>query len=543
MFDTLSDRLTSVLSDLRGKGRLSETDIDTTCREIRIALLEADVALPVVREFVRQVKERAKGAEVSEALNPAQQVVKIVNEELVGILGGETRRLRFAKNPPTVIMLAGLQGSGKTTLAGKLALWLRKQGHTPLLAACDLQRPNAVTQLQIVGQRAEVEVFAPEPGNGVGDPVDVARRAIADAKARQYDVLVVDTAGRLGVDEELMRQAADIRDAVSPDEILFVLDAMVGQDAVNTAEAFRDGVGFTGVVLTKLDGDARGGAALSVRQVTGEPILFASNGERQDEFDVFHPDRMASRILGMGDVLSLIEQAEQAFDAGQAEAAARKMGEGDFTLEDFLEQMQSVRKMGPIANILGMLPGAAAMKDQLASVDEKHLDRVQAIIRGMTPAEREDPKIINGSRRLRIANGSGVGVTDVNQLVERFFEARKMMKNMAGQFGLGGLPGMGGGRKAARSARKGGKAARGPKTMPAIAGIASESSSTRGQRSVGSYETPGLNQLPPGLAGLDQLPEGFDPGALTFPGNSGGGGNRGSGGSGGGKKGNKKRRK
>jgi signal recognition particle subunit SRP54 len=541
VFDTLSDRLTSVLSDLRGKGRLSETDIDTTCREIRIALLEADVALPVVREFVRQVKERAKGAEVSEALNPAQQVVKIVNEELVGILGGETRRLRFAKNPPTVIMLAGLQGSGKTTLAGKLALWLRKQGHTPMLAACDLQRPNAVTQLQIVGQRAEVEVFAPEPGNGVGDPVDVARRAIADAKSRQYDVLVVDTAGRLGVDEELMRQAADIRDAVTPDEILFVLDAMVGQDAVNTAEAFRDGVGFTGVVLTKLDGDARGGAALSVRQVTGEPILFASNGERQDEFDVFHPDRMASRILGMGDVLSLIEQAEQAFDAGQAEAAARKMGEGDFTLEDFLEQMQSVRKMGPIANILGMLPGAAAMKDQLAGVDEKHLDRVQAIIRGMTPAEREDPKIINGSRRLRIANGSGVGVTDVNQLVERFFEARKMMKNMAGQFGLAGMPGMGGGRKAARSARKGGKAARGPKTMPAIAGIASESSSTRGQRSVGSYETPGLNQLPPGLAGLDQLPEGFDPGALTFPGNAGGGG--GGRGSGGGKKGNKKRRK
>jgi signal recognition particle subunit SRP54 len=542
VFDTLSDRLTSVLSDLRGKGRLSEADIDTTCREIRIALLEADVALPVVREFVKQVKDRAKGAEVSEALNPAQQVVKIVNEELVGILGGETRRLRFAKNPPTVIMLAGLQGSGKTTLAGKLARWLKGQGHTPMLAACDLQRPNAVNQLQIVGERAEVEVFAPEPGNGVGDPVDVARRAIADAKSRQYDVLVVDTAGRLGVDEELMRQAADIRDAVSPDEILFVLDAMVGQDAVNTAEAFRDGVGFTGVVLTKLDGDARGGAALSVRQVTGEPILFASNGERQDEFDVFHPDRMASRILGMGDVLSLIEQAEQAFDAGQAEAAAKKMGEGDFTLEDFLEQMMSVRKMGPIANILGMLPGAAGMKDQLANVDEKHLDRVQAIIRGMTPAERADPKIINGSRRLRIANGSGVGVTDVNQLVERFFEARKMMKNVAGQFG--GLPGMGGGRKAARSARKGGKGNQrgGGKTMPAIAGIAAESSSQRGQRSVGSYETPGLNQLPPGLAGLDQLPEGFDPGALTFPGNSGGNGGGGRG-SGGGKKGTKKRRK
>ena len=537
MFDALSDRLTSVLSDLRGKGRLSETDIDTTCREIRIALLEADVALPVVRGFVKQVKERARGAEVSEALNPAQQVVKIVNEELVGILGGETRRLRFAKTAPTVIMLAGLQGSGKTTLAGKLAFWLKSQGHTPMLAACDLQRPNAVNQLQIVGERAGVEVFAPEPGNGVGDPVDVARRAVDDARSRQYDVLVVDTAGRLGVDEELMRQAADIRDAVTPDETLFVLDAMVGQDAVITAEAFRDGVGFSGVVLTKLDGDARGGAALSVREVTGEPILFASNGEKLDEFDVFHPDRMASRILGMGDVLTLIEQAEQAFEEGQAEAAAAKMGTGELTLEDFLEQMMAVRKMGPIANVLGMLPGANQMKDQLSGLDEKHLDRVQAIIRGMTPAERADPKIINGSRRLRIANGSGVGVTDVNQLVERFFEARKMMKNMAGQFGL---PGMGGGRKGKRQAAKAVKGRRGPKQMPAIAGIAQESTGQRdgGERSVGSYQTPGLNQLPPALAGMNELPAGFDPGALTFPGTSGGGR-----GNGGGKKGNKKKRK
>ncbi|PVZ14512.1 signal recognition particle protein [Actinomycetospora cinnamomea] len=548
MFDTLSDRLTSVLSDLRGKGRLSETDIDSTCREIRIALLEADVALPVVRAFVKQVKERARGAEVSEALNPAQQVVKIVNEELVAILGGETRRLRLAKTPPTVIMLAGLQGSGKTTLAGKLAHWLRGQGHTPMLAACDLQRPNAVNQLQIVGERAGVEVFAPEPGNGVGDPVDVARRAVADARSRQYDVLVVDTAGRLGVDEELMRQAADIRDAVSPDEILFVLDAMVGQDAVTTAEAFRDGVGFSGVVLTKLDGDARGGAALSVREVTGQPILFASNGEKLDEFDVFHPDRMASRILGMGDVLTLIEQAEQAFEEGQAEAAAAKMGTGELTLEDFLEQMMAVRKMGPIANVLGMLPGANQMKDQLAGLDEKHLDRVQAIIRGMTPAERADPKIINGSRRLRIANGSGVGVSDVNQLVERFFEARKMMKNMAGQFGL---PGAGGGRKGKRQAAKAAKGAakgrKGPKQMPAIAGIAAEnagSASDRGERSVGSYQTPGLNQLPPALAGMNELPPGFDPGALTFPGGGGGGnGGHGGGHGAGGKKGNKKKRK
>ncbi|MGH3772771.1 MAG: signal recognition particle protein, partial [Pseudonocardiaceae bacterium] len=429
MFDTLSDRLTSALSGLRGKGRLSGADIDATAREIRIALLEADVALPVVRQFVGQVKERAKGAEVSGALNPAQQVIKIVNEELIGILGGATRRLELAKAPPTVIMLAGLQGSGKTTLAGKLARWLRNQGHTPLLVAADLQRPNAVTQLQIVGEQAGVRVYAPHPGasatgqtagsgasaagqmagsdSGIGDPVDVARRGVAEARARQHDIVIVDTAGRLGIDAEMMRQAADIRDAVAPTETLFVIDAMIGQDAVTTSEAFRDGVGFTGVVLTKLDGDARGGAALSVRQVTGAPILFASNGEKLEDFDVFHPDRMASRILGMGDLLTLIEQAEQAFDAEQAEQAAAKIGSGELTLEDFLEQMQAIRKMGPIANLLGMLPGAAGMKEQLAQVDDTQLDRLQAIIRGMTPAERANPKIINASRRQRIARGSG----------------------------------------------------------------------------------------------------------------------------------------
>ena len=417
MFDSLSERLSGALANLRGKGRLSDADIDATAREIRIALLEADVALPVVRAFIARIKERAKGAEVSGALNPAQQIVKIVNEELIGILGGETRRLRLAKEPPSVIMLAGLQGSGKTTLAGKLGAWLKGQGHTPLLVACDLQRPNAVNQLQIVGERAGVPTFAPEPGNGVGDPVDVARRGIAHARDKHYDIIVVDTAGRLGVDAELMRQASDIRDAVRPDETLFVLDAMVGQDAVNTAEAFRDGVGFTGVVLTKLDGDARGGAALSVREVTGVPILFASNGEKLADFDVFHPDRMASRILGMGDLLTLIEQAEQAFDADQAAATAAKMGTGELTLEDFLEQMLAIRKMGPIGNILGMLPGANSgqMKDALAQVDDSQLDRLQAIIRGMTPGERADPKIINGSRRLRIANGSGVSVGDVER--------------------------------------------------------------------------------------------------------------------------------
>ncbi|QQQ75203.1 signal recognition particle protein [Saccharothrix sp. 6-C] len=512
MFNTLSDRLTSVLQNLRGKGRLSEADIDATAREIRVALLEADVALPVVRTFIAKVKERAKGAEVSQALNPAQQVVKIVNEELVGILGGETRRLDLAKNPPTVIMLAGLQGAGKTTLAGKLARWLKAQGHTPMLVACDLQRPNAVTQLQVVGQRAGVPVFAPEPGNGVGDPVDVARKGIEEAKRAQHDIVVVDTAGRLGVDEEMMRQAVDIRAAVQPDEVLFVVDAMIGQDAVNTATAFQDGVGFTGVVLTKLDGDARGGAALSVREVTGQPILFASNGEKLEDFDVFHPDRMASRILGMGDMLTLIEQAEQAFDADQAEAAAVKMGSGQLTLEDFLEQMLALRKMGPIANLLGMLPGAGQMKDQLANLDEKHLDRVQAIIRGMTPAERDDPKIINASRRLRIANGSGVRVSDVNDLVNRFFEARKMMSQMAGRFGLPG-----GGKNNRKGKGKKGKKGKGrgptpPKVRGGFPGMPGMMPGMPGMPTQGG----GGPALPPGLGGFDQLPPGFDPSKLKF---------------------------
>ena len=510
MFDTLSDRLTTVLSNLRGKGRLSEADIDATAREIRIALLEADVALPVVRTFIAGIKERAKGAEVSQALNPAQQVVKIVNEELVTVLGGETRRLNLAKNPPTVIMLAGLQGAGKTTLAGKLGKWLGGQGHTPLLVACDLQRPNAVTQLQVVGERAGVPVFAPEPGNGVGDPVDVARRGIEEANRAHHDIVVVDTAGRLGVDTEMMQQAIDIRAAVNPDEILFVVDAMVGQDAVNTATAFADGVGFTGVVLTKLDGDARGGAALSVREVTGQPIMFASNGEKLEDFDVFHPDRMASRILGMGDVLTLIEAAEQAFDADQAQTAAAKIGTGELTLEDFLGQMLAVRKMGPIANILGMLPGAGQFKDQLANFDEKNLDRMQAIIRGMTPAERADPKIINASRRLRISRGSGVEVRDVNDLVNRFFEARKMMQQMAGRFGMPGA-------NTRRATKKGGKKGkkgkgRGP-TPPKVRG---GFPGFPGGMPDLSQMPPGLNELPPGLAGLDQLPPGFDPSKLNF---------------------------
>ncbi|RKS77345.1 signal recognition particle subunit SRP54 [Motilibacter peucedani] len=444
MFTTLQDRLTATFKGLRGKGRLSEADIDATAREIRVALLEADVALPVVREFIAAVRERARGAEVSQALNPAQQIIKIVNEELVTILGGETRRVRFAKNPPTVIMLAGLQGAGKTTLAGKLALWLKGQGHAPLLVAADLQRPNAVTQLQVVGERAGTPVFAPEPGNGVGDPVRVARQAMDFARDKQHDVVVVDTAGRLGIDAELMQQAADIRDAVQPDEILFVVDAMIGQDAVVTAEAFLEGVGFTGVVLTKLDGDARGGAALSVAKVTGRQVMFASNGEKLTDFDVFHPDRMASRILDMGDVLTLIEQAERTFDAQQQEEIARKFSTGeDFTLEDFMSQMQQLRKMGSMSKIFGMLPGMGQFREQIENIDERELDRTQAMISSMTPAERRDPKILNGSRRSRIARGSGTSVSAVNDLVERFGQAQQMMRTMRSGGAIPGMPGFG----------------------------------------------------------------------------------------------------
>jgi signal recognition particle subunit SRP54 len=464
VFDTLQDRLAATFKTLRGKGRLSDADVDATAREIRIALLEADVALPVVKEFIARVKDRARGAEVSAALNPAQQVIKIVNEELVSILGGETRRLQFAKRPPTVIMLAGLQGAGKTTLAGKLGRWLKEQGNSPMLVAADLQRPNAVNQLQVVGGQAGVKVFAPEPGNGVGDPVGVARAAIDEARRTLHDVVVVDTAGRLGIDDDLMQQAADIRDAVNPDEILFVVDAMVGQDAVNTAQAFLDGVGFTGVVLSKLDGDARGGAALSVAQITGRQVMFASNGEKLTDFDVFHPDRMASRILGMGDMLTLIEQAEKAFDADEAMKAAEKLQGGgkSFTLDDFLQQMQAVRKMGSLSKIFGMIPGMGDFKEQIASIDDKDIDRIQAIILSMTPAERNDPKIIDGSRRQRISKGSGTTVSEVNNLVDRFFEARKMMSQMASGGGMPGMPGLPGmGKKKGKQPAKKGRTKRG----------------------------------------------------------------------------------
>ena len=456
-FGTLSDRLTETFRNLRTKGKLTPADVDGTVREIRRALLDADVALVVVKDFTAKVRERALGDEVNKALNPAQQVVQIVNEELVAILGGEQRRLRFAKTAPTVIMLAGLQGSGKTTFAGKLAKQLEKDGHTPLLVAADLQRPNAVNQLQVVAQQAGAAIYAPEPGNGVGNPVKVAKAGVEYARQKQHDVVIIDTAGRLGVDAELMKQASDIRKATDPDEVLFVIDAMIGQDAVGTAKAFQDGVDFTGVVLSKLDGDARGGAALSVASVTGRPIIFASTGEGLDDLEAFHPDRMASRILDLGDILTLIEQAQQAFDEEEARKVAEKLATEQFTLEDFLDQLQQMKKMGSMKKMLGMLPGMGQMKQQLENFDDKEIDRTEAIIRSMTPGERRNPKILNGSRRLRIARGSGMTVTDVNQLVQRFDQAAKMMKTVA-RGGVPSIPGMGSlGGKPGASAKRGAK--------------------------------------------------------------------------------------
>jgi signal recognition particle subunit SRP54 len=512
VFETLSDRLTQVFSSLRGHGRLSAADIDATCREIRIALLEADVALPVVRSFIAKVKERASGEDVAAALNPAQQVIKIVNEELIAILGGETRRLRFAKVPPTVIMLAGLQGSGKTTLAAKLALWLREQGNTPLLVAADLQRPNAVQQLQVLGERAGVPVFAPSPGNGVGDPVEVSRRSMDEARHRLHNIVVIDTAGRLGIDEQMMGQAAAIRDAVDPDEILYVVDAMIGQDAVITAQAFLDGVGYDGVVLTKLDGDARGGAALSIAQLTGRPVMFASSGEKLEDFDLFHPDRMASRILDLGDVLTLIEQAERTFDEDQATAMAGKLASGEgFTLEDFIEQLAMVRKLGPIGNLLGMLPGAAQNREALSQISDKDLDRAAAIVNSMTPVERRNPKIINGSRRSRIAGGAGVTVGEVNSLIVRFLEGQKMMRQMMGG-GMPGIPGMRrGGQKAAKKGKKKPKGGRPGGAPGGKSGTRPGGAQPGGGQPAGTGGSPGGQ--PGGPGGFPGLPGGI-PGGL-----------------------------
>jgi signal recognition particle subunit SRP54 len=444
MFESLTTRISGAFSSLRTRGKISASDIESTCADIRLALLEADVAQSVVENFVTLIQEKSLAAlpQLQSGTNQANAIFEIVNKELIEILGGEARRVRFAKNPPTVIMLAGLQGAGKTTLAGKLAKFYADQGNTPLLIASDLARPNAVTQLQVVGESIGVPVFAPEVGSGVGDPVKVARDGIAFAKSKQYNMVIVDTAGRLGIDEELMKQARDIRDAVQPDEILFVVDAMIGQDAVRTSQAFLDGVGFDGVVLTKLDGDARGGAALSIASLTKRPIMFASTGEKLADFDIFYPERMASRILGMGDVATLAEQAKKAFNTDSAERLEKKFESGeDFTLEDFLEQLEAMSKMGSMSKMLSMLPGAGAMKKQIDNFDESELVRTKSIVQSMTPVERRDPKVLNGARRARIALGSGRKVSDVNSLVERFSAAQKMMKQVRnGGMGMPAMP-------------------------------------------------------------------------------------------------------
>ena len=446
MFDSLTSRFGTVFSSLRSRGKISKGDIDDTCAEIRQALLESDVALEVVESFIAEIAEKSTAAlaTMQPGTNQANAIFEIVNTSLADILGGQARRVRFSKNPPTVIMLAGLQGAGKTTLAGKLAKFYSDQGNTPLLVASDLQRPNAVTQLQVVGQSIGVPVFAPEPGNGVGDPVKVAKAGVEFAKAKQYNMVIVDTAGRLGVDADLMKQASDIRDAVKPDEILFVVDAMTGQDAVRTSKAFLDGVGFDGVVLTKLDGDARGGAALSITSLTQRPIMFVSTGEKTSEFDIFYPDRMASRILGMGDVATLAEAAKKAFDGDTSAKLEAKFASGeDFTLEDFLEQLTAMSKMGSMSKLLGMLPGSGAMKKQIENFDEGEIVRTKAIVQSMTPIERRDPKVLNGSRRARIALGAGRKVSDVNNLVDRFSAAQKMMKQVRNGGMPAGMAGMG----------------------------------------------------------------------------------------------------
>lgn len=444
MFEALGQRFTSLFSGLRGK--VSQAQLVEFSSDIKNALLDSDVALFVADKFSKQVLEEFnnQAETINKSTNPSQKIFEIVNLQLTQILGGSERRLKFAKVAPTVILLTGLQGAGKTSLAGKLANYLKQQGNTPVLVAADLQRPNAVNQLQVVGESTKIPVFAPEPGNGVGDPISVAKAGVKFAKEKLHNFVIIDTAGRTGIDQELMNQVKSIRDAVTPDEIFFVVDAMTGQDAAVTAKAFADGVGFDAVVLTKLDGDARGGAALSIVEITGKPIIFASTGEKIADFDLFYPDRMASRILGMGDVASLAEQAKRAMPEETSKKIEDKFVKGeDFTFEDFLSQLEAMKNMGSMSKLMGLLPGAAGMKKQIENFDESELVRTRAIIQSMTPMERNDPKVLNGSRRSRIALGSGRAVSEINSLVERFSQAQKMMKQMRGGNMPAGLPNIG----------------------------------------------------------------------------------------------------
>ncbi len=496
MFESLSDRFDGIFSKLRGKGRLSEQDVDDVLREIRVALLEADVNLGVARTMIGRIKEQLVGAELSKALNPSQQVIKAVNTELTNALGGETLSIKFNSRPPTVILMAGLQGAGKTTNTAKLARWFKAQGRNPLLVGADLQRPAAVEQLRILGQQVGVPVYS-----SASDPVTVATEGLAEARRLGKDVLIVDTAGRLSIDLELMDEVRRISEAVSPDYTFLVIDAMTGQDAVNTALAFHQTLAIDGVIMTKLDGDARGGAALSVKEVIGRPIAFASTGEKLADFDQFHPERMAGRILGMGDVMTLIEQAEAAFDQEQAEKAAESMMSGKFTLDDFLEQMQSVRKMGPMKNLLNLIPGMGKeLKD--VDLDDRELDRVEAIIRSMTRVERADPGIVDGSRRQRIATGSGRPLAEVNGLLKQFGEMQKMMKSLGPAMmpkGGGAMSRM----KQARSIQKGLKdGSVDPEQLKAL-GLDIPSMPGAGGGGVG-----GAGGAKPALPGLPALPSG-----------------------------------
>ena len=463
MFEALSDRFDGIFARIKGKGKLREEDVDETLREIRLALLEADVNFQVVKNLVARIRERVVGIEVSQALNPAQQVIKIVNEELVESLGGETVKISYASKPPTVVLMAGLQGSGKTTNSAKLARWFKAQGRNPLLVGADLQRPAAVQQLRTLAEQVGVPVYSADDeivAGGQGDPVDVAKACIDEARRLGKDVVIVDTAGRLAIDAELMEQVRQISEATAPDYTFLVVDAMTGQDAVTVAESFNETLALDGVILTKLDGDARGGAALSVKEVVGKPIAFASTGEKLDDFDLFHPDRLAGRILGMGDVLTLIEKAESVYEEKEAEAAAQKLMEGQFTFDDFLDQMAQIKKMGSISSLLGMMPGIPKEVKNV-NIDDKELNRIEGMIHSMTRAERNDPTIIDGSRRARIAEGSGTDVGQVSQLVKQFMEMQKMIKSM---------PGMGN-RVAKRKKKKGKKGGgrvtpKGPATVP-----------------------------------------------------------------------------
>jgi signal recognition particle subunit SRP54 len=439
LFDALSDRFEGIFDRVRSRGRLSEADIDAVAREIRLALLEADVNVRVVKQFIARVKEKSVGERLSESLSPGQQFIKIVHDELVETLGGVTGKLATSPKPPTVVMLAGLQGSGKTTAAAKLARLLKSQGQQPLLVGADLQRPAAVEQLRVLAQRVDVPFYSAPT-----DPVAVARGAMEEAARLGRTIVIVDTAGRLQIDTELMDELREIRDVVSPHNTLLVVDAMTGQEAVNVASAFHEAVGLDGVILTKIDGDARGGAALSVKEVVGKPILFVGTGEKLEDFDAFHPDRMAGRILGMGDMLTLIEKAEAVFDTGQAEKAAEALQSGQFTLDDFLDQLQQVKKMGPLQGVLGMMPGLPK-EVKNAQIEDSEIAKVEAIIRSMTMDERRNPTIVNGSRRLRIAQGSGTTTGDVNNLIKQFKQMQQMMRSM----------GMGGRNKKGKKGKKG----------------------------------------------------------------------------------------